>query len=191
MPLTRAMQVEDRPIRVYDGLVPLPHIKQLTDAFMGAGFVRDEVARADTSQFRHWELGIPLETAAQLVVYQPTLDAVRDFEDGAGYRIYRSYCNHAAYGDMLFIHTDTQPGEQGLTALWYIAPEWNVEWGGETLFYNSQQDAVAVVTPKPGRLVVFDGSIAHVGRPPNRMCYAPRYTLAFKLDLAASARTPG
>ncbi|HJR13321.1 MAG TPA: 2OG-Fe(II) oxygenase [Rhodanobacteraceae bacterium] len=63
-----------------------------------------------------------------------------------------------------------------------IAREWNAEWGGETLFYNSNMDAEAVVTPKPGRLVVFDGNITHVGRPPNRICYAPRYALAFKLE---------
>ncbi|HJP97161.1 MAG TPA: 2OG-Fe(II) oxygenase [Rhodanobacteraceae bacterium] len=182
MPLTRTVHVESRPIRVYDDLVALPHISQLTDAFMGANFVRDEVARPETAEYRHWALNIPLDTANQLAVYQPTLDAVRDFEDGDRYRIYRSYCNHAAYGDMLFTHTDAQPGRKGLTALWYIAPEWNVEWGGETLFYNSNQDAEVAVTPKPGRLVVFDGSIVHAGRPPNRICYAPRYTLALKLE---------
>ena len=182
MPLTRTMQVEGRPIRVYDQLVPLPQVKQLTDAFLGANFVRSEVAREDTGQFRHWALNIPLETAQQLAVYLPTLAAIRDFDEGGRYGVYRCYCNHAAYGDMLFTHTDAQPGQKGLTALWYIAPEWNVEWGGETLFYNTNMDAEAVVTPKPGRLVVFDGGITHVGRPPNRVCYAPRYTLAFKLE---------
>jgi hypothetical protein len=185
MPLTRALEVEGRPIRIYDGLVPVSYAKQLTEAFMKANFVRDEVARPDTGAFLHWVLNIPLETAPQLAVYQPTLDAVRDFEGGAEYRIYRCYCNHAAYGDMLFTHTDALPGQQGLTALWYIAPEWNVEWGGETLFYNSNMDAEAAVTPKPGRLVIFDGAIPHVGRPPNRICYAPRYTLAFKLEPGA------
>lgn len=182
MSLTRSLEIEGRWIRVYDDLVALPHITRLTEAFLKANFVRDEVARPDTAQYRHWQLSIPLETARQLVVYEATMAAVREFEGGDAYRIYRCYCNHAAYGDMLFTHTDALPGERGLTALWYVTPEWNVEWGGETLFYNSRQDAEAVVTPKPGRLVVFDGSILHVGRPPNRICYAPRYTLAFKLE---------
>lgn len=182
MPLTRAIDVEGRPIRVYDDLVPLPHIKKLAEAFLGANFVCDEVARPDTSRYRHWALNIPLETAVQLMVYQPTLSAVRDFEQGETYRIYRCYCNHAAYGDMLFTHTDAQPGDKGLTVLWYVAPEWNVEWGGETVFFDADQDAAAVVSPRPGRMVVFDGSIIHAGRPPNRICYAPRYTLAFKLE---------
>ncbi|HEX7325618.1 MAG TPA: 2OG-Fe(II) oxygenase [Rhodanobacteraceae bacterium] len=184
MPLTRSLRIEGRPLRIYDGLVPQPDIKRLTEAFMRANFVRDEVARPDTAAFTHWELGIPLETAAQLVVYQPTLAAVRDFEGGSAYRIERCYCNHAAFGDLLFTHTDALPGHRGLTALWYVAPEWNVEWGGETLFYDSGMDAVACVTPRPGRLAVFDGNIRHVGRPPNRNCYAPRYTLAFKLEAA-------
>lgn len=187
MPLIRFQSIEGRPVRVYDDLVPLPRVKQLTDAFAQANFTRTEIARPDTSAYRHWVVNISLETAAQLAVYQPTLDAVRDFDGGAAYRIYRCYCNYAAYGDMLFTHTDALPGQKGLTALWYIAPEWNVEWGGETLFYDANMDAVAVVSPKPGRLVVFDGSIHHVGRPPTRVCNAPRYTLAFKLEPPGSS----
>jgi SM-20-related protein len=40
-----------------------------------------------------------------------------------------------------------------------------------------------VVSPRPGRLVIFDGSIPHAGRPPSRICHAPRYTLAYKFDI--------
>lgn len=182
MPLTRAIQIDGRPLRVYDNLVPLPGIKRLTDAFLNANFVCDEIATPETYQARHWQLNIPIDTAHQLVVFQPTLQALNDFPDRAHYRVLRVYCNHVSYGDMLYTHTDVHEGKEGLTALWYIAPEWNVEWGGETLFYNNAMDAEACVTPRPGRLVIFDGTIRHVGRPPNRICYAPRYTLAFKLE---------
>ncbi len=181
MPANRSHQIEGRPIRVYDGLIAQQDIYRLTAAMESGAFKRDEVARPEISGFRHWALNIPLETAPRLPVYQPTLDAVREFEGGEHYKIYRCYCNHAGYGDMLFTHTDAAPGQPGLTALWFVAPEWNVEWGGETLFFNSQMDAEVAVSPRPGRLVVFDGAITHVGRPPNRICYAPRYTLAFKL----------
>jgi hypothetical protein len=33
---------------------------------------------------------------------------------------------------------------------------------------------------------VFDGAIKHVGRPPNRICYAPRYTFAIKFERVAA-----
>lgn len=184
MQCTRSHKIDGREIRVYDGLLPLQQVQRLTALFEGGAFTRSEFARPETAAVRHWALNIPLEAAVQLPVYAPTLAAVEEFAGGAAYHAYRCYCNHAAYGDMLFTHTDCHPGQRDLTALWYIAPEWNVEWGGETLFFNSQQDAEAVVSPRPGRLVIFDGNLLHVGRPPNRICYAPRYTLAFKLEPA-------
>jgi len=185
MGYARTQQIEGREIRVYDSLLNHQDIQALTALFEGGAFVRNEVARPDTAVFRHWALNIPLETAIHLPVYAPTLAAVQNFRADRQYRLYRCYCNHAAYGDMLFTHTDCLPGEQHLTTLWYVAPEWNVEWGGETVFFNSRHDAEAVVSPRPGRLVVFDGSLTHVGRPPNRVCYVPRYTLALKFNVTA------
>lgn len=181
MQASRVCEVEGRPIRVYDGLLNQQDVFRLAAAIEQGGFTHSEVARPETAAFRHWALKIPLDAAQRLPFYQPTLDAVREFDPQHPYDVYRCYCNYAGFGDMLFTHTDCLPGGTELTGLWYIAPEWNVEWGGETLFFNSQMDAEVAVTPKPGRFVVFDGNITHVGRPPNRICYAPRYTLALKL----------
>lgn len=182
MSLTRATEIDGRPLRVYDDLVPLDAVRELTNAFMAGAFVCDEVARPDTYAARHWQLGIGAEVWPRLCVYAPTLEVLRGFPGGSGYRIQRVYCNCSSYGDMLFTHTDVAEGKRGITALWYVAPRWDVEWGGETLLYDRQRDAVACVTPRPGRLAIFDGSILHAGRPPNRICYAPRYTLAFKFE---------
>jgi SM-20-related protein len=173
--------IEGREVRVYDGLLKPGEIQGLTAALDAGAFTRSEFARSETKAFRHWALNIALDAASQLPVYQPTLGAAADFAGHAVYTIFRCYCNYAAYGDMLFTHQDCAPGIGQLTALWFIAPEWNVEWGGETLFFDSSLDAQVAVSPRPGRLVLFDGSLTHVGRPPNKICQAPRYTLAFKL----------
>ena len=77
------------------------------------------------------------------------------------------------------------PGADELTVLVYISPTWDIEWGGETMFFNEQDDCLFACTPKPGRVSIFHGAIKHVGRPPNRICYTPRYTLAFKLELTS------
>ncbi|HYB32079.1 MAG TPA: 2OG-Fe(II) oxygenase [Steroidobacteraceae bacterium] len=182
MKATRRHCIEGREVRVYDGLLPLQDIHSMTAGLQGAPFTRTESARPDTSAFRHWVMNIPMEAATQLPVYQPTLTAAGECAAETAYKIYRCYCNYAAYGDMLFIHTDCPPGAGELTALWFIAPEWNVEWGGETVFFDSSMDAQVVVSPRPGRLVLFDGALPHAGRPPNRICFAPRYTLAYKLQ---------
>ncbi len=182
MKASRQQTIEGREIRVYDDLLSMQVIYALTDMLDKGEFTRSEWARDDTKSVRHWALNLSVEMATRLPVYEQTLRAIEDFDPSSAYRIYRSYCNHSSYGDMLFTHTDSRPGEKGLTALWYIAPIWDFEWGGETLFFNSSNDAEAVVSPKPGRLVIFDGSIVHAGRPPTRICHAPRYTLAYKFD---------
>ncbi|MGH8320937.1 MAG: 2OG-Fe(II) oxygenase [Gammaproteobacteria bacterium] len=182
MQATRRHLIEGREVRIYDGLLAVQDVHSLTSLLEAGGFTRNEYAKPETAAFRHWVLNIPLDAAARLPMYAPTLAAARDWPGGETYRVYRCYCNHAAYGDMLFTHTDCKPGGHDLTALWFVAPEWNPEWGGETLFFDSKMDAAAAVSPRPGRLVVFDGTLTHVGRPPNRICFAPRYTLALKLE---------
>ncbi len=181
--LVRKGEIGGRLIVVYDGLVPQVAVNSLTSTLEQNAFTHNEIARPDTAQFKHWAVNLTLKEAEQLPIFKPTVDATALFcEDGSKYRIYRAYCNYASYGDMLFTHTDAMPGSKELTALWFLAKEWNVEWGGETLFFNEDQDAEFVASPRPGRLVIFDGSIMHVGRPPNRICFAPRFTFAFKLE---------
>jgi len=116
----------------------------------------------------------------------PTMAAVAAHAPAMAYRPYRSYVNVAHYGDMLFSHVDCVEGAGELTALWYVCDQWDHEWGGETVFFDRQRDVRAAVSPRPGRLVLFDGDILHAGRPPNRNCHAPRFTLAVKLERAAS-----
>jgi Rps23 Pro-64 3,4-dihydroxylase Tpa1-like proline 4-hydroxylase len=101
-------------------------------------------------------------------MWRATLDALSTLRPNTEFKPYRAYINHAAYGDMLFTHFDAQPQHQDFfTALWYLCDAWDVEWGGETMFFDERGDALVAVTPRPGRLALFDGRIRHAGRPPN------------------------
>lgn len=182
---SRRHLIDGREVRVYDGLLSPQDILGLTAMFDEGAFTRSESARPDTAAVRHWVLNIPLEVGKKLPVHTPMLEAMRDVAGGQPYRSYRCYCNHSSFGDLLFTHTDCEPGAREFTALWYVAPQWDLEWGGETLLFNRERDAEVAVSPRPGRLLIFDGTILHAGRPPSRACYAPRYTLAYKLEPAA------
>jgi SM-20-related protein len=178
---TRELLVEDRPIRVFDGL--LPNVGDYVMGLSRAAFTRSEIARPETAEYKHWATEVKLDALVRQPIFETTRQAVRTFaRPGTEYRPYRAYTNVASYGDMLFTHTDCLPDQHDLTALWYLCERWDVEWGGETIFYDAQDDVACAVTPKPGRLVIFDGAIKHVGRPPNRICYAPRYTFAIKFE---------
>lgn len=179
----REHQIEGKKVLVFDDLASASVIREMTRALDNSAFTCNEIARPDTAQHRHWAHNMPLEAARQLPLHQLTLEATRWMEHPvSGFALYRAYTNCVQYGDHLYTHTDCLPDAGELTALWFICERWDVEWGGETLFYNRDMDAVAVVSPRPGRMVLFDGEITHCGTPPNRMCLMPRYTYAMKLE---------
>lgn len=179
-------EIEGRRLSVFDGLLAAPDLARLCDALDRSGYTRSEIARPDTADYRHWATEIPPAALGAMPLFAPSMAAVAAHDAAHRYRVYRSYVNVSHFGDMLFTHTDCLPGAHELTALWYVCERWDHEWGGETMFYDSANDARAAVTPKPGRLAVFDGDLLHAGRPPSRICHVPRYTLALKLERVAA-----
>lgn len=70
---------------------------------------------------------------------------------------------------------------RGKTFLLYINLTWELEWGGHTLFMDENlTDAKHTCLYKPGRAVVFDGSIPHMIMTPSVACPVNRYTLAIQ-----------
>lgn len=174
--------IDGRRVAVYDGLLPQADLLTLWSVLNRAGFTRTEVAREDTAEHRHWASELALDRLQGMPFFAPTLAALAGFAPARRFRPYRSYVNAAHYGDMLFSHADCLPGAGEITALWYVCERWDHEWGGETVFFDAGRDLRAAVLPRPGRLVVFDGELLHAGRPPNRNCHVPRYTLAIKFE---------
>lgn len=182
---SREFTVDGRTVRVWDAL--LPDVGDYVQGLSRAGFTRTEVARPDTSQFKHWATEVKLPALLQQPILGLTLRAVNGFATPqTSYRPYRAYTNASTFGDMLFTHTDCLPEQHDLTALWYLCETWDREWGGETVFYDAGDEIACAVAPKPGRLVVFDGAIRHAGRPPSRICHATRFTFAIKFERVAA-----
>lgn len=181
---SRHAQVEGRDVFVFDGLIADGDLAAYADALERAAFTRTEFAKPETADTKHWASEMPLANVVRLPLWPATLAAVAHARPGQPYRPYRAYTNYAAYGDMLYTHVDCGPDQRELTALWYLSRSWEPEWGGETMFFDASGDALACVSPRPGRLVLFDGAIAHAGRPPSRICFAPRFSFAIKLSPA-------
>eukprot|EP00966_Prymnesium_polylepis_P044621 1034147-Prymnesium_polylepis.1 len=82
------------------------------------------------------------------------------------------------FGDVSYIHRDGGP--ENVTSLLYANEDWAAEWSGETCFFSDASELREAVLPAPGRLLMFVASIQHVGRPPSRLFWGHRYTLAIK-----------
>ena len=98
---------------------------------------------------------------------------------GERFKPQRAYINHSIYGDAYYMHRDLS----AVTVLYYANLFWETDWGGETVYFDDNNDAQIVVSPRPGRMVVARGPILHRGNVPARDCKEARLTIACKLRL--------
>jgi Rps23 Pro-64 3,4-dihydroxylase Tpa1-like proline 4-hydroxylase len=82
------------------------------------------------------------------------------------------------------IHADnTTP-----TVMLYCNPQWQPNWGGETIIYDNEGEIKKTIVPRPGRLLVFDGNSMHSGRSTTVGAPDRRYVIVFKLSFIDSDR---
>ena len=109
-----------------------------------------------------------------------SLKAIKKYIPNDEYVYARGYVNLGLHSDVSQVHTDDRCKNK--TLLYYANKDWEMNWGGETVFYNdSGTDYVKVVPYVPGRIVIFDGRIPHRANPMNtRLSPAYRFTVALK-----------
>ena len=85
------------------------------------------------------------------------------------------YVNCFAPSENPHFHVD---GIHGITILYYVNDEWEIEMGGETQFLID--DEIRGILPFPNRLVYFDANILHKA---TSYRTGHRFTLALKYIL--------
>jgi len=77
--------------------------------------------------------------------------------------------------DVNFIHTHKNTS----VALYYINPQWNIDWGGETIFYEKDRKKISFTSPyTPNRLIYFNGETPHTIKSQNILGPIYRFTLS-------------
>jgi Rps23 Pro-64 3,4-dihydroxylase Tpa1-like proline 4-hydroxylase len=84
-------------------------------------------------------------------------------------------------GDSPMFHPDSPSNSNGRTFMVYPNKAWELNWGGYTVFADKEGNVYDVANPKPGRIVIFDGSIEHCGVAPTRAHQGKgRYSIAYQ-----------
>jgi len=94
---------------------------------------------------------------------------IRAFHERSGIPVpdfHRVVYNCFRFGDSPNLHIDGE-SEDSLSFMVYPNTKWLDKWGSETVFIRDGEVTDAIV-PKPGRVVVFPGSIPHGAKAPNR-----------------------
>lgn len=99
----------------------------------------------------------------------------------------RSHVNSLVFGDTATPHRDCDEHRDNVTVLYFVNREWERDWGGEIVFYDEADEAVAAVSPRPGRVVLFRGAAVHRVGVPQRQCHMERLTLVYMLQPATAA----
>lgn len=116
-------------------------------------------------------------------------DSWREIQEVIGKRnLVRCYINGYTYGTDSYAHYDEHALYKEYseflgaseTILIYLNDEWHHDYGGETVFFDENNEIKLSVLPKLGRTVVFNSDILHAARPVTRMYGGLREVLVFK-----------
>ena len=81
----------------------------------------------------------------------------------------RCLINNFKFGDSPMFHKDAPSNDKALTMMVYPNSTWDINWGGYTAFADEDDNALWIVNPKPGRVVLFPGNLNHAGVAPTKV----------------------
>jgi hypothetical protein len=181
----RKVQISGRDLFLCDGLIDPGMATQLGIAVKGLHYQRKEKSRPDVPA-----LASAADIEPAIVGADPFFQRLKAIAEkmfpGEVLGDLRAYVNSSVYGDSYYAHRDCPETSQNVTVLYYANLIWQTDWGGETIFYNDDEDAALAVSPRPGRVVVARGAILHRANVPTRSCYEERLTVAYKLTSSGS-----
>ncbi|MBI3293220.1 MAG: 2OG-Fe(II) oxygenase [Deltaproteobacteria bacterium] len=96
----------------------------------------------------------------------------------AGHEYFAGYLARTRFDDVASLHHDNTCCQNCLSVLYYANATWEPSWGGETLFFDESGDAACSVSPKPGRIAIFNSFLLHRGGIPMRNAPVERFVVA-------------
>ena len=180
-PKIRKSVISGRELFVCDDMVDAATVQTIGALVRTLHYIRKEKSRPGVPGLAAVS-DIPMERIAADPFLRGLKQTVERLFPAEQFTDQRAYVNCSVYGDGYYVHRDCAAHEAHVTALYYANLEWKPDWGGETIYYNDDEDAELAITPRPGRLVIARGALLHRGNVPTRACHEERYTLAYKLN---------
>lgn len=177
-------------LAVYDQVWDVNEADMLESLLLGSRAVRRESDQSDGSGPLSRTADYDVNAIRKIEPVDRLLDEIAGSVPGMeGLELTRAYCNFLSYGDCALPHVDQSGEKRAVTVLFFANRRWKIEWGGETLFYDTSSsclhagpEASYVVSPKAGRAIVFSGDILHCAGVPTRVCNRDRLSLILKFE---------
>jgi SM-20-related protein len=188
-PKARRLLISGRELFICDGFIEPALVTKIGNIVKNLHYQRKEKSRPDVPA-----AAASADIADSVLTVDPFFLRLRQVAEqmfpGEVLRDQRAYVNSSVYGDTYYAHRDCSAHRNHVTVLYYVNLEWQTDWGGETIFYDDDNEAQLVVAPKAGRMVISRGAILHRGTVPTRACHEERFTVAYKLLSGDPANDP-
>ena len=176
----KTIHVGHHKLTILDTFMTQQDLTELNRTIAQANISRGEADSPATRHIRQWKADIDPKQFHNMKIAKKIYAAINEFTTSGPLKLKRTYVNFISYGDQVFTHRDSPKETNDTTFLVFANPVWKPAWAGETLFFDAKNDAVAAVTPRPGRALVFDSALLHRAGVPSRVCFPERRTFVCK-----------
>jgi hypothetical protein len=173
------------PVTVYDGVFQDNEIHRMDEWFSaythwGLGFDKQEYGAASATLGRSlkWDQWVGLH---KIIDDCQVIMRRRLIGEGVSMPLFhRAFINNFKFGDSPMFHPDGN-NPKGMTYMVYPNVNWDLNWGGHTAFADDNENVIAAVNPKPGRIVAFPVNVNHCGIAPTKVHRGfGRFSIAFQ-----------
>jgi hypothetical protein len=161
------------PVTVYDGVFQNNEIEIMDQWFgeythWGLGYDKQEYGAASATLGRSlkWDQWSGLHKIiddAQVIMRRRLIGEGMDVPF-----FHRAFINNFKFGDSPMFHPDGGD-PRGVTYMVYPNRAWDLNWGGFTAFADDDDNVIAAINPKPGRVVSFPVTVNHCGVAPTKV----------------------
>lgn len=182
-PVVQERSVADLPLFVVDHLFSEDCIRAMASWFACQSFSLIDIDSDLTAFSRHWIRRLDPNSANLLSIpIFSWMDATsRHYFKSLNLNLAEAKAYITPYGDTPTYHRDSETGET-ITAILYLHPKWELDWGGELIISDLTGDPQIAVFPKAGRLVVFRGDLPHKAGAPSRLAFVPRQAIVLRYE---------
>jgi len=172
--------IDGRELFLIDDFLAGPALRNFAEDLEHEPFVRGERDRSGGTDFVSWVRDYEPPQVRRQPYFRRIAEQLAACFPDESFELVRAYASALSYGDLSLAHRDCGAEARDVTAVLYLTPDWQRDWGGETIFFAEGGDARLAVSPRPGRLALFRGAIEHRGDPPTRACTRARLSMVFK-----------
>lgn len=189
----KEIDIDNKKIFVFDNILDYTDQCDLYSIALDRAFVNKNLDRNNhmDRKYNKWRCDLSQKEVEESCLFKALQIAMDKVFKDKSVKItpISSYINYSTFADVDLPHVDSIDLSETLsiktyTFLLYGNNKWDVDWSGETKFYTSDLSEIAYSSIfKPGRAILFDGTIPHSAVPPSRLSNEPRYTFVIKLDI--------